>query len=342
MTAFAIIGCGKIAPRHAEQIGRVGKLTAVCDIDPLKAEAFGREFGATPYTSLADLLEKEKSLQVASICTPNYLHAPQSVQCLQAGLHVLCEKPLAISVADGEQMIKTATETGNKLFVVKSTRYNPVIQSLKQALTEGRLGKIYSFQLSCFWNRPPAYYTGGWRGTLEKDGGTLFTQFSHYIDVLYWLLGEVKDCRTIRRNFAHEGAIAFEDTGVVILEMVNDAVGTINYSVNAFSKNMEISLTLIGETGTVKVAGEYLNKLAYQDISGYRIEEPASGNPANEYGFYKGSMSNHQAVYNNLMIALHDPDHPFTSGETGLKTVEIIEKIYTSGSDHTIHEAFSG
>jgi predicted dehydrogenase len=229
-------------------------------------------------------------------------------------------------------MVKAAADTGRKLFVVKSTRYNPVIQSLKSLLSEGRLGKIYSFHLSCFWNRPAAYYTGDWRGTLEKDGGTLFTQFSHYIDVLYWLLGEMKSCTTIRRNFAHQGIIEFEDSGAVMVEMENDAIGTINYSVNSFSKNMEISLTLIGEKGSIKVAGEYLNILAYQDISGYRIPDPGSGNPANEYGFYKGSMGNHQAVYDNLILALNDPDHPFTSGEVGLKTVEIIEKIYSSGT----------
>jgi predicted dehydrogenase len=326
---FGIIGCGKIAPKHAEQINRIGRLMAVCDTVAFKAEELGDKHKAIAYPSLTELLQKENSIDIISICTPNYLHASQSIECLKAGKHVLCEKPLSISVKDADAMILAAKDTGKKLFVVKSSRYNPTLQAVKEAMAQGKLGKLYSFQLSCFWNRPANYYLNSWRGSVKEDGGTLFTQFSHYIDVLYWLAGEVGNCWSLRRNFAHEGIIEFEDSGVVMLEMVNKAIGTINYSVNTFSKNMEVSLTLIGESGTLRIGGEYLNRLEYQDIKDYTITEPAPGNQPNEYGFYRGSMGNHKEVYDNLIKAIEDDNHPFTDAEVGRKTVEIIEKIYS-------------
>jgi UDP-N-acetyl-2-amino-2-deoxyglucuronate dehydrogenase len=326
---FAIIGCGKIASRHADQITHLGKLVAVCDIVPQKAQELAETYRANPYTSISDLLQKEQNLDIVSICTPNYLHAPQSIEVLLSGRHVLCEKPLATSVKDAEAMIVAAKTAAKKLFVVKSSRYNPTLQAVKAALESGRLGKIFSFQLSCFWNRPATYYLNSWRGSKTKDGGTLYTQFSHYIDVLYWMLGEVQQLSSLRRNFAHKEIIEFEDSGVVMLEMKNSSIGTINYSVNAFSKNMEVSLTLIGEYGTVRIGGEYLNKLEYQDIKNFMIPEPAPGNEANQYGYYRGSMGNHKEVYENLLKALEDDSHPFTDAEVGLRTVEIIEKIYS-------------
>jgi predicted dehydrogenase len=330
MRAFAIVGCGKIAHRHAEEINRVGRLMAVCDILPSKMESFKDKYGVRTYASLNSLLEKEKDLDVISICSPNYLHAQHSIQSLEAGFDVLCEKPLCISVTEGKQMIAAAATTVRKLFVVKSTRYNPSVQVLKEAITKGQLGRVYSFQLTCLWNRPAAYYKDTWRGSKIKDGGTLFTQFSHYIDVLSWLLGDVKNCWGLRRNFAHQEIIEFEDTGAVILEMENHCIGTINYSVNSFSKNMEVSLTILGEKGTIKVGGEYLNRLEYQDIKDVVIPDPGEGNKANQYGFYSGSMGNHRQVYDNLLKALDDNTHPFTDAEAGLRTVEIIEKIYNS------------
>jgi UDP-N-acetyl-2-amino-2-deoxyglucuronate dehydrogenase len=326
---FAIIGCGKIASRHADQITRLGTLVAVCDIVTQKSFELAEAYHAKPYSSLTELLRKEDDIDIISVCTPNYLHAPQSIEVLNAGRHVLCEKPLATSVKDAAAMIDAAKAAGKKLFVVKSSRYNPTLQAVKAALESGKLGRIFSFQLSCFWNRPATYYLNSWRGSKIKDGGTLYTQFSHYIDVLYWMLGEVKQVSGLRKNFAHEGIIEFEDTGVVMLEMKDQSIGTINYSVNTFSKNMEVSLTMIGEYGTVRIGGEYLNKLEYQDIKNFTIPEPAPGNQANQYGYYKGSMGNHKEVYDNLLRALEDDNHPFTDAEVGLKTVEIIEKIYS-------------
>ena len=327
---FAIIGCGKISGRHAAQIASVGKLVAVCDIVPEKAAALAGQYHSVPYHSIDELLHRERGLDVVSVCTPNYLHAEHAIASMQAGFHVLCEKPLAISMYDAGRMQASAGATGRRLFVVKSTRFNPPVQAVKKLLEEGRLGKVYSFQLGCFWNRPAAYYAGSWRGSLATDGGTLYTQFSHYIDVLYWLLGPVKNCWPLRKNCAHQGIIEFEDTGAATMEMESGAVGTINYSVNSYGKNMEVSLVLIAEKGTVKIGGEYLNRLEYQQIEDFSIPDLPAGNGANDYGFYRGSMGNHKDVYENLVKTLNDSRHPFTDVDAGMQTIKIIEKLYAS------------
>jgi UDP-N-acetyl-2-amino-2-deoxyglucuronate dehydrogenase len=329
---FALIGCGRIAPRHAEQMVKYGKLIAVCDVAIEKADALAEQYNAKAYYTINELLAAEKNLSIVSICTPNGLHAEHAIKALQAGKHVLCEKPLSISSSSAKEMMAVSEKSNRKLFVVKSTRYNPYLQSLKKVLSENRQGAIYSFQLNCFWNRPPAYYTNAWRGTKELDGGTLFTQFSHYIDALLWLLGDVKTVTGVMKNAAHKKSIEFEDTGVAALQMESGIIGGLNWSVNTFNKNMEVSLTLIAEKGTVKISGEYMNILEYEATEGFSLQQTGTANAANDYGFYKGSMSNHDNVYENMMLALKDDLHPFTYAYDGLKTVEAIEKIYNSVS----------
>ncbi|MGQ0739776.1 MAG: Gfo/Idh/MocA family protein [Bacteroidota bacterium] len=325
---FAIIGCGKIAPRHAAEIIKHGQLTAVCDIIPEKADALAGEFGARAFYDIKDLLSSERNSEVVAVCTPNGLHHEHSILSLQAGSHVLCEKPLSISVKDAKKMIAAAGQYNRKLFVVKSTRYNPGLIELKKNIEEKKLGKLYSFQLNCFWNRPPEYYAGSWKGT-ELDGGTLFTQFSHYIDALLWLLGDIREVKGFRSNMAHQQIIKSEDCGVIAIEMESGVLGGINWSVNTFRENMEVSLTLIAEKGTIRMGGGYMNKIEYQLTDGFSLSMPQPGS-ANDYGFYKGSMSNHEQVYENLVKALADENHPFTHAAEGLKTVEAIERIYNS------------
>jgi predicted dehydrogenase len=328
---FAIIGCGKIAPRHAIEAARLGQLVAVCDIVKEKADGLAQEFSAKAYYKLNELLATEKTIDIIAICTPNGLHAQHSILSLQAGSHVLCEKPLCISTADAKRMIEAAKLTERKLFVVKSTRYNPALAELKKIIDGEKLGRLYSFQLNCFWNRPAAYYASSWKGSALLDGGTLYTQFSHYIDALLWLLGEVKNISGFRKNMAHQNIIEFEDSGVVSLEMANGMLGGLNWSVNTFQKNMEVSLTIIAEKGSIRIGGEYMNKIEYQLTDGADLPVPLPGAP-NDYGFYKGSMSNHDKVYENLLKALQDDNHPFTNATDGLKTVETIERIYNSVS----------
>ncbi|MBK8520054.1 MAG: Gfo/Idh/MocA family oxidoreductase [Chitinophagaceae bacterium] len=326
--SFAIIGCGRIAKRHAEQMIKHGSLVAVCDTIPEKADEMAALFGAKAYYDIEAMLQLETGVDLIAICTPNGLHASQSIKALEAGHHILCEKPLCIAAEDGKKMIAAAERSVKKLFVVKQNRYNPPVAFLKDLLVNGKLGKIYSFQINCFWNRPEAYYTD-WRGSKDLDGGTLFTQFSHFIDLLYWLLGDVAAVQSISQNFAHP-AIAFEDSGIVAFEMQSGAIGSLNYTVNSFENNMEGSFTVFAEKGTVKIGGQYLNELEYCNVAGIEKTDLPTGNPANGYGFYSGSMSNHDKVYENLVIALSDDTHEFASAEEGLKTVEIIEKIYNT------------
>ena len=332
---FAIIGCGRIAQRHAEHINKIGVLVAVCDIVPEKATALGDKYQAKAYGTVEELFQTETAIDVVSVCSPNGLHAVHSIAALRSGFHVLCEKPMALSVQDCGEMIKEAEKANRRLFIVKQNRFNPPVAAVKQLIDEGRLGKIYSVQLNCFWNRNNEYYANSWKGTKELDGGTLFTQFSHFVDLLYWMIGDVKEVNAYIANYHHKNIIEFEDTGIVTVKFYNGSIGTINYSVNSFDKNMEGSLTLFAEKGTIKIGGQYLNELEYQSLDGYEIKDLPPGNPPNSYGKYFGSMSNHDKVYQNVVEVLSNGGVIATNGFEGLKTVEIIDKIYTSAIDVT-------
>jgi predicted dehydrogenase len=329
---FAIVGCGRIAQRHAEHISKKAQLTAVCDIVSEKADALAELYNAKAYYSLTDLLSALDTFDVLAVCSPNGLHAEHSIDALQSGVHVVCEKPMALTVYDCGRMIQAAEKNNCRLFAIKQNRYNPPVAAVKQLIEEGKLGKINSIQLSCFWNRNEAYYANSWKGTKMMDGGTLFTQFSHFIDLLYWMLGDVVEVKSMTGNYEHSNVIEFEDTGVVILRFANGAIGTVNYTVNSYNKNMEGSLTIFAEKGTVKIGGQYLNELEYQQIEGMKIENLPEGNKPNNYGTYFGSMSNHDLVYDNVINVLEKGGSITTSAFEGLKTVEIIEKIYASAN----------
>ncbi len=327
---FAIIGCGRIAQRHAEHIHHLGELVAVCDIVIDKAKEMGSRYNAKAYSDIHQLLDTEKTVDVVAICSPNGLHAAHAIAALSAGYHVLCEKPMAISVHDCGEMIKTAEKANKRLFAIKQNRFNPPVAAVKEAIDKGIFGKIYSIQLNCFWNRNADYYANSWKGSSDMDGGTLYTQFSHFIDLIYWIAGDVKRAFALTGNFNHQGIIDFEDTGAVALEFFNGAIGTIHYTVNSYGKNMEGSLTIFAEKGTVKIGGQYLNELEYQNIEGFEFKDLPKGNTPNNYGNYVGSMSNHDKVYENVIDVLQNGGSISTNSFEGLKTVEIIDKIYQS------------
>jgi predicted dehydrogenase len=331
---FAIIGCGRIAQRHAEHISNFGQLSAVCDIVEEKAEQLAKEYSVNAYNNIEELLKHEKSTDVISVCSPNGLHAEHSILALNHGFHVLCEKPMAIDVHDCGKMIQAAEKNNRRLFAIKQNRFNPPVAAVKKAIDDGHFGKIYSVQLNCFWNRNEDYYENSWKGTKDIDGGTLYTQFSHFIDLLYWLVGDVKRANAFIKNYHHQGIIEFEDTGVVSLEFHNGAIGAINYTVNSYGGNMEGSLTIFGEKGTVKIGGQYLNELEYQNIKDFKFENLPAGNTANNYGHYQGSMSNHDEVYKNVVDVLSNGGSIITNSFEGLKTVEIIDKIYQSAREN--------
>lgn len=330
MINFVLIGCGKIGKRHAALMATFGKLLAVCDVDKNRADALANEFDVPAFYALEDLLDSIQNATVAAVCTPNGLHAQHSIQLLDAGLHVICEKPMALNVEDCNKMIAAADKNKKYLFCVKQNRFNPPVAAVKKLMDEGVLGKIYSIQLNCFWNRNDDYYLNSWHGTKELDGGTLFTQFSHFIDLLYWMFGDVKQVEALIKNFKHQNSIEFEDAGVVILEFETGAIGTINYTINSFEQNMEGSLTIFGENGTVKIGGQYLNEISYQHIKDYSIQNLPKGNTSNNYGNYQGSMSNHDKVYENVVNVLSSRENSTVSTMEALKTVELIQRIYSA------------
>lgn len=326
---FAIVGCGHIGKRHAGYVGDYGQLTAVCDINEEAAYKLAREHDAPAYTDIGQMLEKGKRVfDIVSICTPNGMHAEHAIKAFEAGYHVICEKPMALSVHDCGEMIKAGERANKRLFVVKQNRYNPPVEHLKHLLDTGKLGRVFSAHLNCFWNRNANYYENSWKGSNALDGGTLYTQFSHFIDLLYWMLGDVRDCYAMTENFAHQDSVEFEDAGVAILKFHSGCIGSVNFTINSYGKNMEGSLTLFCEKGTIKIGGQYLNEIEYENIEGLEPTELRQGRTANDYGFYQGSMSNHQDVYANVVQVLSEQGSIGTIGFEGLKTVEIIDKIY--------------
>lgn len=325
---FGIIGFGRIGKRHFNHIKNFGEIIAVCDIDnsQIKSDELN---SIRTYTSVLDFLKNEKNIiDVVSICTPNGLHAEHSILALKNGFHVLCEKPMALNRYDAGKMIQTAEEFNRRLFIVKQNRYNPPVVAVKNLIDEGKLGRIFSVQLNCFWNRNEDYYKNSWKGTLNLDGGTLYTQFSHFIDLLLWMFGDIQKCSGYSANHNHKDSIEFEDCGVVSLIFRNGILGSINYTVNSFRQNMEGSITIFGEKGTIKIGGQYLNELEYQNILDFQIKDLPQGNTPNNYGNYVGSMSNHADVYQNIVAVLNSNGKISTSGYEGLRTVETIERIY--------------
>lgn len=326
---FGIVGCGRIAERHAEHITNLGELVAVCDIKQDRLNFFKDKYDCQIYLDVDEMLVDEHDIDVISICTPNGLHAQHTIKALKNGYHVLCEKPMSTSVVDAEKMINESLNANKRLFIVKQNRFNPPVQAVKKAIENDKLGSIYSVQLNCFWNRNPNYYqSSDWKGTQKLDGGTLFTQFSHFVDLLYYFFGDISEAKGFSGNFGHSEIIEFEDTGTVAIKFYNGIIGTINYTVNSHKKNMEGSISIFGQHGTVKIGGQYLNELEYQNFNEFEISDLPPGNPPNNYGEYKGSMSNHDKVYANVIDVLQNEGMIATNGFEGLKTVEIIHKIY--------------
>lgn len=332
MYRFALVGCGNISNRHAENVNRVGSLAAVCDIDRQRADSVASKYNCKAFYAIDELLNQEKDIDVVVVCTPNGLHAAHTIKSLKAGKHVLCEKPMCLTTKEGIELVKTAEEFRRKIFVVKQNRYNEPVQHIRKLLDENKLGKIFSFQINCFWNRPQAYYLNTWRGTKTLDGGILYTQFSHFIDLLYWFLGEVETVDGYKKNFLNRDHFEIEDTGVAILKMKSGAIGTLNYTINTYLKNLEGSFSIFGEKGSIKIGGQYLNTLEWFDVNGEPIPDLIVAPSANDYGFYQGSMSNHHKVYDELILSL-DGNGSLLEAKMAIATIEIIEKIYAATND---------
>jgi len=328
---FAIIGCGHIGRRHAEHISNLATLVAVCDCIPEKADALAADFKCMAFYSITDLMDSGLEIDILSVCSPNYLHEAHSIAGLEAGAHVICEKPMAIHTESCERMIDSAEKTGKQVFVVKQNRYNPPVQAVKELMKQKRLGRILMANLNCFWNRDETYYReSDWKGIKEKDGGILFTQFSHFIDVLVYLLGPLKVSAGTGANLIHHGITDFEDNLCFILEGREQLLVGFNASTCAFGKNMEGSLTIIGESGTVKIGGQYLNTIEYSNIRDITMEPVTILQNNNQYGHYEGSMSNHRQVIQNVIDTLDGKTVAMTSASEGSYVVQLIEEMYSA------------
>lgn len=327
---FAVVGCGHIGKRHAEMIVRDAgaDLVALCDIR--KKSELGIESYPVPFfSSISELLSSEMDMDVVNICTPNGFHAEMAIQSLNSGRHIVIEKPMALSTRDAEQVMHTALRMNRQVFCVMQNRYSPPSVWIKELVESGKLGKIFMVQLNCYWNRDSRYYTpGNWHGTQDLDGGTLFTQFSHFIDILYWLFGDITHIQAKFNDFSHEKLTAFEDSGFVNFDFKKEGMGCINYSTSVWDKNLESSLTIVAENGSVKIGGQYMNEVEYCHVKDYEMPELTPTNPGNDYGAYKGSAQNHNYVIENVVKVLSNNGTITTNAMEGLKVVDIIERIY--------------
>ena len=327
---FGVIGTGHIGKRHAEMIQRNPscELVALCDI--LSKNKLGLENYTVPfYNNHKELLEFHPEIDVVCICTPNGSHSSIAIEVLEFDKHLVIEKPIGLSKAKCEKVIFKALQKHKQVFAVMQNRYSPPSQWLKQLVETKKLGDIFMVQVNCYWNRDDRYYKkGGWKGTQEKDGGTLFTQFSHFIDIMYWLFGDVENIEGKFNDFTHEKSTDFEDSGMINFNFIDGGMGSVNYSTAVWNSNLESSMTIIGSKGSVKVGGQYMNEIEFCNIQDYQMPELAPSNPPNDYGQYKGSAANHHYIFENVVETLRGKNVATTNVLEGLKVVEIIEKIY--------------
>lgn len=331
---FAIVGFGFIGKRHAVMIdcNPNTELVAIVDNNLELKNEVAKEYSIPFFSSLDELFDAKVELDIVNICTPNGLHARQAIKALENKYHVVVEKPMGLHKAECEDVIYTALKYSRYVFIVKQNRYSPTSAWLKQITENNILGKIFMVQINCYWNRDERYYKPkSWKGTRDLDGGPLFTQFSHFIDIMYWVFGDIKNISTKFNNFTHQLSTQFaDDSGFVSFDFVNGGMGSINYSTSIWDKNLESSILVIGEKGSLKIGGQYMEKVEYCHIKDYLMPTLPPTNPANDYGPYKGSAANHHYIFENIVDTLSGKSTLTTNAMEGMKVVEIIERIYNS------------
>ncbi|HEX4971428.1 MAG TPA: Gfo/Idh/MocA family oxidoreductase [Steroidobacteraceae bacterium] len=329
---IAIVGCGRIAANHFNAIDTHKErlqLVAVCDTDPRALQAAQAKYNVPGYSSLGALLESSDA-DLFALCTPSGLHPEQAIQVARAGRHVMTEKPMATRWNDGLQMVRACDEAGVHLFVVKQNRRNATLQMLKRAMEKKRFGRIHMVTINVFWSRPQSYYDSAkWRGTWEFDGGALMNQASHYVDLADWLIGPVESVQAYVATLARD--IQVEDTATVGIRWRSGALGSINVTMLTYPKNLEGSITIIGERGTARIGGVAVNEIqswefADQDPDDEAIKA-ASYETTSVYGF------GHPLYYDNVIRALRGEAEPETDGREGLRSLELLIASYISARD---------
>jgi UDP-N-acetyl-2-amino-2-deoxyglucuronate dehydrogenase len=325
---IALVGCGRISRNHFDAIAKIEglALAAVCDTVAERAQSAGEQQGVPWFTSYEEMLRTAVCDAVA-ICTPSGLHPQHGIVAARAGKHVISEKPMAISLVDADALVQACDLAGVHLFVVKQNRLNPPIQLLKRAIDKGRFGRLWTANCTVRWTRPQDYYDQApWRGTWEFDGGAFMNQASHYVDLLQWLVGPVESVMAQTATLARR--IEAEDTGAAVMRFRNGAIGVMEVTMLTYPKNLEGSITILGEKGTVKIGGTAVNRVEHWLFADYDDDdkgvETASTAPPNVYGF------GHEGYYRNVLAVLRGQATPDTDGRAGRKSLELILGIYES------------
>lgn len=328
----ALVGCGRISKNHIAAIQQHNnhlELVDVCDTNPIALEQVCKQTGATGHNSLQSLLTSSKA-ELVVLTTPSGLHSEQVIQVANSGRHVMTEKPMATRWYDGQRMVKACDDADVKLFVVKQNRQNSTLQMLKRAIEKKRFGRIYMVNVNVFWTRPQDYYDSAkWRGTWEFDGGAFMNQASHYVDLLDWLIGPVESVQAYTATLARD--IEVEDSGVMSIRWRSGALGSMNVTMLTYPQNLEGSITIIGESGTVRVGGVSVNEIEHWDFKtpdpDDELVESTSYKVDSVYGI------GHIAYYENVIKVLNDGDVAETDGREGLRSLEILIATYLSARD---------
>lgn len=329
---IALVGCGRISANHIQSIQSLSdyfEWTAVCDVDAVKAEDAAQLTGARPFTSYEKMLDSEK-IDAVSICTPSGLHVEHGILAARKGMHVITEKPMATKLTDADRLIRACEQEGVRLFVVKQNRLNSTLQLVKQAIDANRFGRIYMATVNVFWQRPQSYYNAApWRGTWALDGGAFMNQASHYVDMLEWLIGDVSSVFAMTDTMGRK--IEAEDTGSAVMRFGNGAIGNMNVTMLTYPKNLEGSLTILGQDGTVVVGGTSVNRIETWEFADQRAEdsllESVNYNPPSVYGY------GHSGYYRNVAQVLLEGAAPLIDGKEGRKSIELLEALYLSARE---------
>lgn len=329
---FALVGCGRISANHLEALRRhheATELVSVCDVDPVALGRAVEHTGAKGFYDLGDLLA-DSAADVVVLATPSGLHPEQAIQVAGSRRHVITEKPMATRWADGKRMVAACDAAGVRLFVVKQNRRNATLQLLKRAVEAGRFGRIYLVTVNVFWSRPQSYYeSAAWRGTWEFDGGAFMNQASHYVDLLDWLIGPIESVQAYTGTLARN--IEVEDTGVMAVRWRSGALGSVNVTMLTYPKNIEGSITILGELGTVRIGGVAVNEIQHWEFADPQEDDEQIKNASYEttsvYGF------GHPLYYDNVVRVLRGEAEPETDGREGLKSLEVLIACYLSARD---------
>ena len=329
---FAVVGCGRIAANHFEALrshGDRAELVGVCDVDRASLDAATRLTGAPGYDSLPALLEGSQA-DIVVLATPSGLHAEGALRAAAAGRHVMSEKPMATRWEDGKRMVEACDAAGVRLFVVKQNRQNATLQLLRRAVDKGRFGRIYLVAVNVFWTRPQSYYdSAAWRGTWALDGGAFMNQASHYVDLLDWLIGPVGSVHAYTATLARN--IEVEDTGVAGIQWRSGALGTLSVTMLTYPKNLEGSITILGEKGTVRIGGVAVNEIQQWAFADVHEDDRRAGEAS--YATTSVYGHGHPVYYDNVIKVLRGEAEPETDGREGLKSLELLVALYRSARE---------